>query len=293
MKNRSFGKKHFRAICFVLLSALPASVHAAGVAPAVSLSGQATYGAYGGSEQRKDIFSESAALVYQPPTGMGASILGRDETLHRKDGLSTVRETDAGLSLFETAGIGRDGYLSVCGSFTRIFSDDRDSDRTNILYGAVSGKLPESSLYLDLGVARSGYASTSARQVTATAGFQLFDPRLYLRTRLFYINLSSPVEGERNSVALEERLYWYLLPGRLTLTLYGLAGRRVHAYDPDTGIPYTQPDIQRGSAGLTALYAVTPALRLYLDETGEAYRNDSIDNRYIGVYSTLGVAYTF
>jgi hypothetical protein len=72
-----------------------------------------------------------------------------------------------------------------------------------------------------------------------------------------------------------------------------MAGERVYGYDPDLGLAYSLPDIQKLSAGLTANWQLTPTLSLFGDVSYGTYEKRTINNSYSATYGTVGLTYKF
>lgn len=287
-------KKHYLNLAFLvgIMVVAPFNVSAAETQGPLALTGQFTYGSYSGSVERKNITSETLNLSYIPQPDYGISVNFNHSNLKRNTPLSDDTTTKPGLTLFKYFKIG-EGNLGGRFTGTNVTSDDTNSDNTFIPYGAIMFKTDDSSKYFDLGYAYSGYRDTKVNQYTLTGGFELFNWWAWAQTRIYYIDLSNVVQGENNTFAVEERLTFYVIPKELSLTLYGLVGHRIFAYDPDLGLVYNLPDIQKGSVGLTVEYNVTKKLTAFGDVTYEAYKNDDIHDSYYGTYGTVGIKYKF
>jgi hypothetical protein len=258
----------------------------------LSLTAQTTYGSYGGSAERKDLVSEVATLAYE--TGQfGASVAVRNWKLFRTSPLGNLSGITGNASLYARKKIGTEGFVGASTALTYLTGNDSNTDRILIPFGAITCKTPDGGQYFDIGYAVMDYRDSTANQVTATYGIALFDRYVWSQTRLYYIDLSKPVQGKGLTFAAEERLTWYVVPAVFSVTLSGMVGQRVYAYDPDLRIAYTMPDIQRESGGLTATWEITPSLRLFGDVTYETYEKRSINNSYSATYGTVGLTYTF
>lgn len=286
------GKIGWRLALAVVLVVASHTVFAADAAAPFSVLGQVTYGSYGGSVERKSITSETGSFSYNPSSDFGATINANHNDLIRKEGLDNIGTTSGGATLFKFFDAGP-GLLGGRATAVYVSSDDRNSDHTLIPYVSLMFKTRDQKVYFDVGYANSGYRDATVNQYTATAGFSLFKDWLYSQTRVYYIDLSRNVEGRGNAFSVEERLSYYAVPKKLTLSLYGLLGRRIFAYDPDLGIVYNLPDYQHGSVGFTASYNITPTLVAFGDVTYEAYRNNDISNSYHATYGTVGLKYGF
>lgn len=258
-----------------------------------TVTGQFTYGSYSGSVERKSITSETLNVAYNPAPDLGLSLNLNHSDLLRKAPLDNIATTNVGATAFKFFRIENAGSLGGRISATYVSSDDRNSDNTLIPYVSLMYKTADSGKYVDIGYANSSYNDTTVNQYTLTGGIELFDWWTWSQTRLYFIDLSRDVQGKGSTFAVEERFTYYAIPKKLSFTLYGLIGQRIFAYDPDLGIVYNLSDVQKGSAGLTALYNFTKDLTAYADVTYEAYKNETINNNFHGVYWTAGMKYRF
>ncbi len=288
------------SILAVLLNSVIAFAEEAPIA--FSVSGQATYGQYSASTQRDAITSETINLSWAPSYEAGIGLNLHYADLDRKAPLANIKSTSSSLSLFWVPRLASSHYLGGSATLTYLdvvnnedLTDDRDKNADHALVPFLSliYKTPDVSRSLDIGFAYADYKDTDVRQYTVTAGTFLFNYWVWSQTRLYYIDLSNPVQGEGQTAAFEERLTYFAIPQKLSLTLYALLGERIYAYDPDLGIAYTLPDIQKGSGGLSASYNITPRLSLVGDVTYEAYKNAVIDDEFAVLYETVGLRYTF
>ncbi|MCX6180143.1 MAG: hypothetical protein NT163_12425 [Chlorobiales bacterium] len=269
-------------------------VHAAEQPSAISLYGQATYGAYSNSVERSKYTSSMFALTYQKPDNYSASLYIMNSTLYWKHSLGSIHTVAPEIGLTKWISVSPEDLMGIRVAVTPITSDDSNADRMIVPYMSIMGKSRDGSAYVDLGYAYSNYIDTTVNQITASYGFSLFNSQLWLRTRLYYLDLGNqPVEGMNNTTAIEQKLTWYAIPQKLSLTFSGLIGRRVHGYDPDSGIVYTLPDTQHGSGGVTIGYSINPALHLYGEVDYESYSKQSISNNYGVTYGTVGLNYYF
>jgi hypothetical protein len=207
--------------------------------------------------------------------------------------LGNLSGVDTAVSLYGREKLGTAGYVGGTAALTYLTSDDSNTSRKFLPYGAISCLTPDGGQYLDFGFAHSEYTDINVNQYSATFGMALFDRYLWSQTRLYYNNLSSAVQGKGHTLAVEEQLTWFALPGKVSLTLSGRFGQSIYGYNPDSGIAYTMPDIQKDSGGLTASWNITPSLRMLGDVAYERYEKSSINNSYSATYSTLGLAYKF
>lgn len=259
----------------------------------ISVLSHVTYGDYSGSAQRERIISETLNISYIPSPNYGLSFNVYNSKLDRKSPLEDIDTTIPSLSYFMFFKLNTDDCLGGRISVLNVQSDDKNSDGTTIPYLSFIYKTPDAAKYIDMGYTHMDYDDAAARQVTLTGGIALFNQWVWSQTRLYYIDLSKKVQDKSSTFAVEERLTYYAIPKKLTLTLYGLLGQRIYAYDPDLGIAYGLPDIQKGSVGLTIAYNFTKALSIYGDVTYEKYKNKTINDNYNVIYETLGLKYSF
>ncbi len=286
------GKYHFfLAIGTLVLMAMPAL--AAESEGPFSVTGQFTYGSYSGSVERKSITSETLNAAYNPAPDFGANINLYHSDLDRKSPLDNEATTNFGATVFKFLQLGNRGSIGGRFSGTYVTSDDKNSDDTFIPYFSIMYKTPDSSKYVDIGYANSSYRDTTVNQYTLTGGIALFNWWTWSQTRIYFIDLSKDLQGKGSTFAVEERFTYYAIPKKLTLTGYVLLGQRIFAYDPDLGLVYNLGDVQKGSGGVTASYNFTKQINAYADVTYEAYKNETINDRYDAIYWTVGVRYKF
>jgi hypothetical protein len=258
----------------------------------LSVAVQTTYGFYSGSDERKSLLAEAVSAVYATEE-FGASVAARNWKLTRVSTLGNLSGLDTNVSLYGREKLGTAGYVGGTVALNYLTSDDSNTNRKFVPYGAISCLTPDGGQYVDFGFAHSEYADTNVNQYSATFGISFFDRYLWSQARLYYNNLSSTVQGKGHTFAMEEQLTWFALPGKVSLTLSGRIGQSIYGYNQDSGIAYTMPDIQKESGGLTATWNITPSLRMLGDVVYERYEKSSISNSYGATYSTLGLAYKF
>lgn len=258
----------------------------------LSVETHATYGSYAASDERKSYSAEVVAIDYVTEV-LGASAAVRDWDLSRTNSLGDLDGTDMNVLLYARKKVGNEGYWGVAAAATYLSNNDNNTDQTLVPYGAISYKTPEGGNYFDVGYASMGFSDTTTNQYTATWGVALFNRYVWAQTRLYYNDLSKKVQGVNNTLALEERVTWYVVPHKFSLALSGLIGQRIYGYDPDLRIVYSLPDILRDSVGLTATWEITPSLNLFADASHETYEKQSINDHYSATYGTVGLKYTF
>lgn len=258
----------------------------------ISIETHGTYGSYAASDERKNYSAEVVAIDYATEV-FGASAAVRNWNLSRITALGDLDGTDTNVLLYARKKVGNEGYWGVTAAATYLSNNDNNTDQTLVPYGAIAYKTPEGGNYFDVGYASMGFSDTTASQFTATWGTALFNRYVWAQTRLYYNNLSDNVQGEGETLALEERVTWYVVPHTFSLTLSGLVGQRIYGYDPDLRIVYSLPDILRGSVGLTATWEITPSLNLFADASYETYEKQSINDNYSATYGTVGLKYKF
>lgn len=258
----------------------------------ISIEAYGTYGSYAGSVERNNLTSETVAIDYTMET-FGASAAIRNWDLSRITSLGDLDGTDTNVLLYTRKKVGNEGYWGVTAAATYLSNNDNNTDQTFAPYGAVAYKTADGGNYFDVGYASIGFEDTTNNQFTATWGVALFNRYVWAQTRLYYGNLSNTVQDVSQTIALEERLTWYVVPHTFSLTFYGLVGQRIYGYDPDTRIVYSLSDVQQGSAGLTANWELTPSLGLFADVAYEAYEKQTINDNYSATYGTVGLKYKF
>jgi hypothetical protein len=279
-------------ISLSLLCSTPQLSAAAELSVPLTVAGQTTYGFYSGSDERKSLLAEAVSVGYATDV-FGAAVAARNWKLTRVSTLGNLSGVDTAVSLYGREKLGTAGYVGGTVALNYLTSDDSNTNRKFVPYGAISCLTPDGGQYVDFGFAHSEYTDTNVNQYSATFGMALFDSYLWSQTRLYYNNLSSTVQGKGHTLAVEEQLTWFALPGKVSLTLSGRIGQSIYVYNPDSGIAYTMPDIQKESGGLTASWNITPSLRMLSDVAYERYEKSSINNSYSATYSTLGLAYKF
>jgi hypothetical protein len=258
----------------------------------ISVTAQTTYGSYNGSDERKSLLSESVTAGYATEA-FGATVNVRNWKLFRTGALDTLNGIDTNLSLYVREKTATNGYVGTNLALTYLTGNDSNTDQKLVPYGATSYLTPDGGQYFDAGFAYMGYDDTAVQQYTATYGVALFDRAVWSQTRLTHNRLSTEVQGKKSTTAVEERLTWYAAPSLFSLTLSGMAGERVYGYDPDLGLAYSLPDIQKLSAGLTANWQLTPSLSLFGDVSHGTYEKRTINNSYSATYGTVGLTYKF
>ena len=213
--------------------------------------------------------------------------------LKRKQSLPDIHGNSFAGTAFFTPKRGNSSFFGGTVSLLSVQSDDSNSDNTLIPYLSLIYKSPDFRTYIDLGYAHTGYNDTTANQITLTGGFSIFKDWVWSHARVYHIDLSETVQRKNNTFAFEERLIYYVLPGKANLSLYGMVGQRIYAYDPDLHASYNLSDIQSGSAGVSANYNLSKRVSLYGDATYELYNNNDRADRYNVIYSTAGASVTF
>jgi len=257
------------------------------------LSGHVTSGSYSNSLQRNSILSETVHLSYFPSLEYGSDLKIGNSTLKRNLSLTEINGNSFGGTFFWTPKTTHGTLLGGRVSLLNMGSDDPNSDKTLIPYLSIIYKSPDLRKYIDLGYANTGYNDTTAHQITLTSGFFIFNDWAWLQSRAYYIDLSNAVQNKNNTFALEESLIYYVLPGRASLSFYGMLGQRIYAYSPDLQTAYNLSDIQNGSGGMSASYSLSKRWSVYGDVTYESYKNNQIEDRYSVVYSTAGAVFVF
>jgi hypothetical protein len=212
-----------------------------------------------------------------------------------------INDTNIGGTISWTPQMSGGGYLGGRISLLHIGSTDDNSDNTYIPYLSVVYKSGDLSKYLDLGFAHTQFNDSTASQYTVTGGISLFDGWVWSQTRLYYIDLSKRVPNKGSTFAAEERLTYYVIPKKLDVSLYGMAGQRIYAYDPDMNSSYNLSHVQTGSAGISANYNFTKNFALYADVTEEIYKqityvsylDQTFSDYYNVTYYTAGIRFTF
>ena len=253
-----------------------------------------TYGRYVDSKQRSSIISESIALAYRPSLSGGLGLVfHRSNVSQKKRPNITGLNTNLSYDHFFINGTGN--YIRGKGVLHRISNDDPNSNSNGAIIPHLSLSYhPEDLLSVfEIGFARSPYLDTTAQQISLMGALALFDDEIWSQTRVYVIDLSNPVQRKRQTLAFEERLYYYVIPDELTLSLYALFGERIYAYDIDLGTAYNVPDTQKGSFGLSLHYTLEDVMSIFTDFTQEQYFNVDIGDAYLVRYITFGVSTQF
>lgn len=282
-----------KLILFLLLLSVAFPVYAEEKQSGLSVSGNVTYGSYSNSIQRDTITLETLNLSYIPSAEYGAGLTLANSVLERKATLDNINGTNVGGTYFWTPKLSGGGYLGGKISLLHVNSDDANSDNTNIPFIALIYKSANLKQYLELGYAHTAYDDSTARQYTFTGGFSLFNDWVWSQTRLCYIDLSKKVFNKSNTFSVEERLTYFVIPKKLYLSLYGMLGEKIYAYDPDLNASYNLPDVLNGSAGFSANYNFTKTFAAFADITYESYKNELISDSYGVTYSTVGIRFNF
>jgi len=256
--------------------------------PDVYLSGSVTYGDYMKSIERDYILTERVNLSVIPDLTSGLTFHFENVKLSKNAGYEDINQNQYGISGYKAVPVEAvNGYLGGRLDVQYLNSDDALTDNTAIPYVAFTYKSNDGGLYLDLGYAHSAYNHPDVNQYTATVGASLLNGKSWSQTRFYVIDLNETTQGQNTTYAVEERLSYYVVPDKLTLSLYGLLGERIFAYDPDIYEVYNLADVQKGSLGGTVSYQLTPALKVLGDLTWEAYKNHDINDDYSVLYGTV------
>lgn len=262
--------------------------------PDVYLSGSVTYGDYLGSIERDYILTERVNLSLIPDLTKGLTFHYENVHLKKNAGYRSIDQNQYGFSGYKAVEVKAvNGYLGGRLDVQYLDSDDQLSDNTAIPYVAATYKSQDGKLYLDVGYAYSGYGHPDINQYTATLGLSLLGGRAWSQTRLYAIDPNETIQGQNSTFAVEERLDYYAVPQKLTYSLYGLVGKRIFAYDPYIYAVYNLADVQKGSAGGTVSYQLTPAVSILGDLTWEAYKNYDIDDEYSVLYGTVRLSFKY
>lgn len=260
----------------------------------VYLSGSATYGDYLDSVERDYILTERVNLSVIPDITSGMTFHFEHVDLEKNAGFADITQNQYGFSGYKAVPVkGVKGYLGGRLDVQYLDSDDQLTDNTAIPYVAATYKSNDGRLYLDAGYAYSGYDHPDVNQYTATLGVSLIKDKVWSQTRFYAIDLNETVQGQDHTYAVEERLSYYAVPKKLTYSLYGLAGKRVFAYDPEIYAVYNLADVQKGSAGGSVTYQLSPAVSVLGDVTWEAYKNYDIGDNYSVVYGTVLLSFKY
>ncbi len=259
----------------------------------LSLSTSATYGDYSGSVQREKIISESLALSYTPTLSGGFNLSLKHSSLTRKLSLPTIEGIDTNLSYYHFFTDSSGNYIGAKTAVHHISSDDTNSNGATIPHLSLSYKPANLLSAFEIGYTHTPYSDTTAKQITLMGATSLFNQWVWSQTRVYYTNLSAPVQSKNHTIAVEERLSYYAIPRELTLSLYALFGERIYTYDVDLGAAYNLPDIQKGTLGLSLNYRLAGEISIFADFTQEKYDNVFIPNQYRVGYWTAGVSTQF
>jgi hypothetical protein len=250
---------------------------------------------------RKDLYSEKLNLAYAHGAEFGGGLNVSGSHINMKLSYDDIRDTNIGGTMFWTPKMSGGSYLGGKVSVLHVSSTDENSDDTYIPFVSVIYKSADLSKYLDLGFAHTQYNDSTASQYTITGGISLFDGWVWSQTRLYFIDLSKEVPNKKNTFAAEERLTYYVIPQKLDVSLYGLVGQRIYAYDPDLNSSYNLSHVQTGSAGVSANYNFTKNFAVFCDVTHELYKqisyveflDQTFADNYGVTYYTAGVRVTF
>ena len=270
-------------ILTTLLLSFAAQLNAAESPGPISIETYGTYGSYSGSVERKNFSAESVFIDYATEA-FGANVGVKRWDLSRTSSLGDLNGTDTSVLLYARKKVGNEGYWGLTAGATYLSNNDIDTDKTLIPYVAIAYKTPDGGNYFDVGYSSMKFSDTTTSQYSATWGTALFNRYVWAQTKVYYNNLSQNTQGENDSFALEERVTWYVVPDKFSLTLSGLIGQSVEGY---------VYDILKNSVGLTAIWGLTPSLSLFANATHETYEKQSIDDNYSATYGTVGLKYRF
>lgn len=289
MKKQCMGT--IMAMGLITSFALPSTGVAAGK---VNVSGGVTYGSYSGSQVRDNLLKETLNLSYtsEDYTG-GGTIHFENVTLENNRGYDDIDQYQYGISGYKSVLVDGVGYIGGRVDLQYLDSDDQLTDNTAVPYFALTFKSLDGKYYFDAGYSYSNYDNPDIDQYTGTVGISLLDGMVWSQTRLYYIDTSEKTQGENSTFAVEERLSYYAIPKILTVSIYGLVGKRLYAYDPDIFSVYNLADVQQGSLGGTVSYQLNTAWSVLGDVTYESYENDDLDDDYSITYFTVALNYGF
>ena len=260
----------------------------------INLSGNITFGDYQSSIERDSILTERLNLSFIPDSTSGVTVHFENVSLEKNAGFADIDQNQYGISGYKALLVDAvNGYIGGRLDLQYLDSDDALTDNTLIPYGAVTYMSRDLGLYLDLGYSHSNYDLPDLDQYTATVGLSLFGGKSWSQTRLYFIDPDEQVQKQDETFAVEERLSYYAVPDTLTMTLYGMLGERIFAYDPEIYAVYNLADVQKGSLGGSISYQLTPSLNILGDITWEAYTNYELDDDYAVVYGTAMLTMTF
>lgn len=290
MKKQTMGT--LLTVGLVATFALPTTSSMA--AGTVRASGGVTYGSYSGSQVRDNLLKETLNLSYTSEDyTAGGTIHFENVTLENNRGYADIDQNQYGISGYRAFLVDGIGYIGGRVDLQYLDSDDSLTDSTAVPYFAMTFKSLDGKYYFDAGYSYSNYDAPDIDQYTGTVGISLFDGWLWSQTRLFYIDASEKTQGENSTLAVEERLSYYVIPQKLTVSVYGLVGKRLFAYDPDIFSVYNLADVQQGSFGGTVSYQINTAWSILSDITYESYENDDLNDDYSITYFTVGLTYGF
>ncbi len=282
-------------LLFIFLSVVPFGydLSAQVIDHHLSVSAGATYGLYDGSTQRDKIVSESVSIAYIPLPTAGLNLALHQSSLTGISPFPNITGNTVNLSYYEFMTTGSGNYIGGKGALHYITSDDANSDGTLIPHLSLVYKPASLLSAYEIGVARTVYQDTPAEQVSVMAATSLFNQWVWSQTRVTYIDLRNGVADKVHTLAIEERLSYYAIPQKLTVSLYALLGERIYAYDFDLGTAYNLPDMQKGSIGLSLNYNLKNEMSVYTDLTQERYFKLDIRDEYLVQHLTLGVSARF
>ncbi|MBI3795284.1 MAG: hypothetical protein HY280_11250 [Nitrospinae bacterium] len=258
-----------------------------------TVSGHYTSAYYTSSTQRASLTTSAVSVRYQEAEEWGFGLDANNSLLTLNSNLGTIAGAVYSGTLTSAMVNDKDGVFGIRGTVTSLTSDDSNSNGAVIPYFALYYKTPDKRGYVDVGYSYTGYVDTRIGQYTLTNGMELFTWWLWSDTRVYYITLRNVVQKRSNTLAVDERLTAVVVPNRLSISLYGLAGERIYAFDPDINVPYNLPDVHKGSVGMTVVVNAIKGLSVVGDATYEMYRNETISNDYSVLYYTLGLTYRF
>jgi hypothetical protein len=179
-----------------------------------------------------------------------------------------------------------DGHVSA--------NDDASGLTDDVRAGAIQTSYlgNDKQLYVDVGYARSNYASLlTVSQLTPTFGLALQQDAAWLQLRGYLIEFSDAAlaQGFSRTNALELKYSYWLMPGSSyfkphSVVLSALAGKRLFAVDMDAGSVANLADLQTGGLALGVSWKLDKADKYKLMLLGgqNRYENVSLGNKYRG-----------
>lgn len=252
-------------------------------------------GVYGGYRNSivKTFFSERLDLFYNSASSLWGGALGwkRNDIAFDNGTLPAGNFNHLRLNLWKTLRLrnGSELTLSIDGNW--VLASDAGVDGRFPLYANLSYLSAGKNFYLDAALHYFPNAVADKLEGSATVGKAFFNYYLWAQIGVHLSRYERPVQEMKSGWSIHPELTYYLIPGKMTVTAYGIWGRQVFSYNPGTLLLYMSEVTLRGNAGVTLYYRLGRRWQPYLDAQWEGYEDRRFPARFQALYFTVGLFY--